>query len=242
MVAHWAYSQETVGVGYTVIRAEEGTPLPIASAIFQFRNEEGDLVSEAGIEAVEPIGWGRIFVDQGDTRTGVALANASLDPLTLDLVLRDADGLFVAQTTVPLGAQEQLPRFIDEFFRDLPPDYRLGSLTIRTQPPQRRVAAVTLRGSPNEHGESIFATLPVVDLDQQVGAEPPLGDSSLVFPHIGAGVVSALRTLSTQIILINPSETAAQQFFCNFRAGCGTGASSFWLFGSRKHWPVSRSL
>ena len=35
---------------------------------------------------------------------------------------------------------------------------------------------------------------------------------------------------------------AAQQFFCNFRAGCGTGASSFWLFGSRKHWPVSRSL
>ena len=208
LLAYWAYSQETVGVGYTVIRAEEGTPLPIASAIFQFRNEEGDLVSEAGIEAVEPIGWGRIFVDQGDTRTGVALANASLDPLTLDLVLRDADGLFVAQTTVPLGAQEQLPRFIDEFFRDLPPDYRLGSLTIRTQPPQRRVAAVTLRGSPNEHGESIFATLPVVDLDQQVGAEPPLGDSSLVFPHIGAGVVSALRTLSTQIILINPSETA----------------------------------
>ena len=32
------------------------------------------------------------------------------------------------------------------------------------------------------------------------------------------------------------------KFFCNFRAGCGTGASSFWLFGSRKHWPVSRSL
>ena len=38
------------------------------------------------------------------------------------------------------------------------------------------------------------------------------------------------------------STMAAQQFFCNFRAGCGTGASSFWLFGSRKHWPVSRSL
>ena len=40
----------------------------------------------------------------------------------------------------------------------------------------------------------------------------------------------------------SPQILAAQQFFCNFRAGCGTGASSFWLFGSRKHWPVSRSL
>ncbi len=207
LLVYWVYSQETVGVGYTVIRAEEGTPLPIASAVFQFRNEDGALVSEAGIEAVEPVGWGRIFVDQGDTRTGVALANASLDPLTLDLVLRDDDGLFVAQTNIPLGAQEQLPRFIDELFEDLPPGFRLGSLTIRTQPPEGRVAAVTLRGSPNDHGESIFATLPVVDLDLPANAEAPAGDSSLVFPHIGAGVVSATSTLSTQVILINPSES-----------------------------------
>ncbi len=75
---YWVYSQETVGVGYTVIEAEEGTPLPIASALFQFRNQDGVLVSEAGIEGVDPIGRGRIFVDQGDTRTGVALAIASV--------------------------------------------------------------------------------------------------------------------------------------------------------------------
>ena len=222
LLLYWVYSQETVGVGYTVIRAEEGTPLPIASAVFQFRNQNGVLVSEAGIEAVEPIGWGRIFVDQGDTRTGVALANASLDPLALDLVLRDDNGLFVAQTNVPLGAQEQLPRFIDEFFEDLPPGFRLGSLTIRTQPPQGRVAAITLRGSLNDRGESIFATLPVVDLDQPASTQTPVGNASLVFPHIGAGVVSALSTLSTQVILINPSETETLRGRIRLTSSLGT--------------------
>lgn len=233
LLVYWVYSQDTVGVGYTVVRAEEGTPLPIASAVFQFRNQDGVLVSEAGVEAVEPIGWGRIFVDQGDTRTGVALANASLDLLTLNLVLRDDSGLFVAQTNVPLGAQKQLPRFIDELFEDLPPGFRLGSLTIRTQPAQGRVAAVTLRGSPNDHGESIFATLPVVDLDQQASTEAPVGTPSLVFPHIGAGVVSALSTLSTQVILINPSEIETLRGRIRLTGSQGSPLSSMSSFSSQ---------
>ena len=35
---------------------------------------------------------------------------------------------------------------------------------------------------------------------------------------------------------------AAQQFFCNFRAGCGTGSSLFGCSGPERHWPVSRLL
>ena len=45
----------------------------------------------------------------------------------------------------------------------------------------------------------------MVDLDQAAAPEVIEGGGSLVFPHIGAGVVSPLSTLSTQIILINPS-------------------------------------
>ena len=38
------------------------------------------------------------------------------------------------------------------------------------------------------------------------------------------------------------SVEAAQQFFCNFRAGCGTGSSLFGCSGPERHWPVSRLL
>ena len=205
LLAYWVHSQQTVGVGYAVIQADEGTPIPIVSALFQFRNEAGVLISEAGIEAVDAIASGRIFVDQDGTRTGVALVNSSPDPATLDLVLRDGSGGFIAQTSLPLGAGEHLARFTDELFPGLPADFSVGSLTLKTQSGERRVAAVTLRGSPNSYGESIFATLPVVDLDQAAAPEVIEGGGSLVFPHIGAGVVSPLSTLSTQIILINPS-------------------------------------
>ena len=37
-------------------------------------------------------------------------------------------------------------------------------------------------------------------------------------------------------------KAAAQQFFCNFRAGCGTGSSLFGCSGPERHWPVSRLL
>ena len=101
LLAYWVHSQQTVGVGYAVIQADEGTPIPIVSALFQFRNEAGVLISEAGIEAVDAIASGRIFVDQDGTRTGVALVNSSPDPATLDLVLRDGSGGFIAQTSLP---------------------------------------------------------------------------------------------------------------------------------------------
>ena len=61
----------------------------------------------------------------------------------------------------------------------------------------------------------------------------------LKFDPTGAGTCGLTFSHSATV---TQTDQAAQQFFCNFRAGCGTGASSFWLFGSRKHWPVSRSL
>ena len=55
-----------VGVGYAVVTLTQGTVLPVASAIFQFRS--GDRVtSEAGVSATRLTAAARIFVDNAGT-------------------------------------------------------------------------------------------------------------------------------------------------------------------------------
>ena len=43
------YSQDEFQVGYVVITADEGSRVPVATALFSYTNSEGVLVSEAGI-------------------------------------------------------------------------------------------------------------------------------------------------------------------------------------------------
>ena len=67
---------ETVRVGYGRIRAEAGSSTPAGIAIFQFRDSEGVLISEAGVPAVESVHEGRIFAEvNGPINTGLAIAN-----------------------------------------------------------------------------------------------------------------------------------------------------------------------
>ncbi len=67
-------SQSDLQVGYATLVTEGEGDLPVASALFSFRNGEGILVAEAGVEAVAPIRRGRLFVD-GSIPTGLALAS-----------------------------------------------------------------------------------------------------------------------------------------------------------------------
>lgn len=145
--------------------------------------------------AVEPIPRGRIFVDQSaGTRTALALVNVSERRQETVLIVRDQSGLEVDRRTEEFEAGEHRALFIDELFpSSLPPDF-IGSLTFEVASGDAGLVAVTLRQNTNPWGEAIFATLPVVDLN---GAG---NESSLVFPHVGAGF-----GLSTQLILINPA-------------------------------------
>lgn len=205
------YSQSGPQVGYAVITPDEDSSTPIVAALFSFRNPEGILVAEAGAEAVEPIRRGRIFVD-ASIPTGLALANHSGEDVTATLTLRDALGLEEASTELTIPAFEQRARFVSEaeLFGPLPQGF-IGSLTFVTNGPG--LAALTIRQSTNVHGEPLFATLPVADLDRE-SAQPgsTVEDDrpgqqgrvpSLIFPHLGAGGI-----LSTQIILINPESEA----------------------------------
>jgi len=202
------HSQSDLLVGYAAIERQADSTLPVATALFAFRNAEGVLVAEAGVEAVEPIRRGRIFVE-ASVPTGLALANPTHDAVTATLTLRDAEGVEVNQRPLMIPAGEHRARFVSEpeLFGELDEGF-VGSVTFETD--SGGLAALTLRQSKNAHNESLLATLPVAVLGNgstqvQSTVEEPASETggivpALIFPHLGAGDI-----LSTQIILINPT-------------------------------------
>ena len=215
-------SQDEAQVGYALMSASDGSAVPAASALFSFFNSDDVLISEAGIEAVEPISRGRLFVELGaTTRTGLALANVSNQSVTADLILRDRDGVELDRKEWDLAAGRHSSVFVDEIFTEAP-DNLTGSLTFDVRD-AGGLAPVTIRESRNAFRESVFATLPVTPLESESSAvsSPTIsitGDlqgSSIVFPQVGTG-----DGLTTQIILIN--STAADV----------TGRIEFFLFDS----------
>ncbi len=198
--ALWLFSQDSIQVGYLVVQSDDGSPVPVGTALFSFRNSQDILVSEAGVGAVEPLGRGRIFVDQRGTLTGLAMANPDSEGVVVDLTLRDFNGVVTGQRSEPLGPNAHLPRNVHELFQNLPTGFT-GSLTFEVQD-GRQIGAVTVRQGFNQQDEPLLATLPVVDLSVQAPAS-----GSLVFPHIGAGTAAGI-TLATQVILINRTAEA----------------------------------
>src|SRR6185369_7573985 len=118
-----------------------GASVPAAAALFTYTNSQGVLVSQAGVEASEPIASGRIFVDQNGTRTGLALVNPSTSGATITMIVRDASGAEFARGTQTLPAGQHVARFVDELFPNLPQGFT-GSLTFTSD---ARLAAITLR-------------------------------------------------------------------------------------------------
>ena len=180
--------------GYAVVTVEEGGGIPSGTAIFQFRDALGNLVSEAGVGAVLPTTRARIFVDTVNTRTGVAIASVGNGPTEVTLRLLDRNGLEFAQTTRDLDANGHLAIFVDELFEDLPPGFT-GILEIQAEV---ALVPITLKLTINARGDLILTTLPVADLTRPMQAE------SLVFPQIGFG-----QGFSTRLILISSSEQNA---------------------------------
>ena len=197
-------------VGYAVLTGNDGSRVPVASALFSFRSG-GVLVSEAGVGAVEPVRRGRIFVEGTDT--GLALANPFGEPSTVTFTLRDSAGDMVCQETRTIEAEGHLAKNIgreNELFApqscaSAPP---IGSVTFETDPEDPPIAPITIRAAQNAGGDPLIATLPVVPLEAEGGtASTAQGARSdfLLFPQIGAGKIPETSSaLTTQIILINP--------------------------------------
>ena len=185
----WSHAQTTLQVGYSVVRLDSGTGIPVGTAVFSFKNGEGVLVTEAGVGAVEPVIRGRVFVDEVDTRTGVALVNPETASQVVNLTLRDANGITVGEESLVMNPGQHLAQFADELFGTAPGFE--GSLTFESA---AGLGAIALRQSANGFGEALFTTLPVADLDAEAGS------GAAVFPHLATG-----GGFRTQAILINPS-------------------------------------
>ena len=182
---------ETVRVGYGEIRATAGSTTPSGIAIFQFRDSEGVLISEAGVPAVKPVQEGRIFAEvNGPVNTGLAIANPNDGPATIRFYFTDTSGARFADGSFELGAHQQIARFLDQApFTGS--GSVLGTLTFTASVP---VAVVALRGLTNEAGEFLMTTLPVAPLSSTSA-------DTVYFPHFadGGGWV-------TQVILVNPTD------------------------------------
>jgi len=185
----WLVSaQSSLQVGYAVFTADAGSRLPVGSALFTVTNRDGILVSQAGVGAVEPFRRGRLFVDEAGPQTGVALVNNSSNAAAVTLVLRNSAGVEIVRNTQTLPAGSHLSRFVNQLFPDQAAGLR-GSLTFESDLP---LAPVTLRQSRNAYGESLYSTLPVVDLSA------PSSTDSVVFPHIACG-----GGYTTELLLMN---------------------------------------
>ena len=183
-------AQGQLRVGYAVLSPSTGNGIPTGSALFSYTNTNGILVSEAGVAASPAIRSGRIFVDEFETRTTIALANSSGQVADVVMILRDSSGAEIGRSPLMLGSGQHTARYISQIFPNRPANL-IGSLTFESDQP---LAAITLRESRNSQDEPLYTTLPVADLNSPAGNQP------IVFPHIAAG-----EGYTTQLLLINTS-------------------------------------
>ena len=202
---------ETLRVGYGRIRAEAGSTTPAGVAIFQFRNSQGVLISEAGVPAAEPVREGRIFVEvNGPVNTGLAIANPNDMPAIIRFYFTDTTGTRFPSGSFELPGYEQTAAFLNQppFNSGSPV---LGTFTFESSAP---IAVTALRGLSNEAGEFLMTTLPVAPLS-------PPASGTVYFPHFADG-----NGWATQVIFVNPTESTITGTVGFLGPGSGTVPAS----------------
>ena len=198
-------------VGYGRIRADAGSSTPSGIAIFQFRDSEGVLISEAGVPAAGPVREGRIFAEvNGPINTGMAIANPNDVSAFIQFYFTDTSGTRFAEGSFELGANQQTAKFLDQEPFNSGPSV-LGTLTFTSSLP---VAVVALRGFTNEAGEFLMTTLPVAPLSST-------SSDTVYFPHFSDG-----GGWATQVILVNPTDRAITGTVAFLGQGSDTAATA----------------
>ena len=198
-------------VGYGRIRADAGRSTPSGIAIFQFRNSEGVLISEAGVPAAEPVREGRIFVEvNGPVNTGLAIANPNDMPAIIRFYFTDTTGTRFPSGSFELPGYEQTATFLNQppFNSGSPV---LGTFTFESSAP---IAVTSLRGLSNEAGEFLMTTLAVAPLS-------PPASGTVYFPHFADG-----NGWATQVIFVNPTESTITGTVGFLGPGSGTVPAS----------------
>jgi len=135
-----AGSSSPAAVGYARIRAEG----PVgATSEFTVRDEEGKILTEAGIAAVTPVlrGLGGVVSDSSAAvQTAIALVNTSdTETSTVRITVSGSD--FTETAPVVLEPGSHAATFLDELFSTLPAKFS-GTVSVSSGVP---IAAITLR-------------------------------------------------------------------------------------------------
>ncbi len=174
----------TAGTASTVqtgsVRVSTTTTAPSAVAIFTYKPVD-TTVTEAGVPALRNGTAFQLYVEKsGAVETGLAVANPSASPITVNLALTRADGSSTGlsgQLNIPANGQTSL------FLREIPGFASLaapfqGVLRITSAAP---VAVTSLRGRTNQRSEFLVTTTTPVDESAAVTS------SELLIPHFAEG-------------------------------------------------------
>ena len=201
---------DAVTVGYGRIRPDAGMTTPSGLAIFGF-TQDGVLISEAGIPAVATVQEGRIFAEvNGPVNTGLAIANPNDMAATITFFFTDTNGVDFGNGSFDLGANQQTANFLDQAPFNGGTSV-LGTFTFASSVP---ITVVALRGFTNERSEFMMTTLPVAPLSSA-------STDTIYFPHFADG-----SGWTTQVVLVNPTETTMTGTVHFFGQGSGTTAVS----------------
>jgi hypothetical protein len=178
-----------VSVGYARLFA---SLLIDGTALFQAW-ENNLILSEAAVGLSKPTRRFTVYIDNTNSaRSGYAVANTGDSAVTLNLTLRDRNGVIKDQAPLALPAGQHISEFAYQRFPSTAPDGFEGSLEFISD---QNVAAVALRyDNVNLEGiPQVFSTIPVF-VDETA--------TNLYFPQVADG-----NSYRTNLILMNPQET-----------------------------------
>jgi len=203
----------SVQTGSVQVVPNAGNGVPASIAIFSFKPGRVT-VSEAAVGSASGTAI-RMYVEAsglpnaiGAIQSGLAAANSSSNPVTVEFDLTGLDGSALANASLTIPANGQVSKFLNEIFPSvsLPP-----RAVLRITTPGVQVSVVGLRARYNERADFLFTTTP------PVVEGSPTTSSQLLFPHLVNG-----GGYTTQFILFSGSSGQAGTGNLSFFAQDGT--------------------
>lgn len=170
--------------GSILIIPDSGSATPSSVGIFSLHTA-GVTVSEAAVLPTTGTGL-RMYVEAsgipgtvGNIQSGLALTNLSSVSSSVIFELTDLSGKLLASTTLQVGANMLLSRFVNEIFPAVPLPIKGVLHILNTSNP---VSVAALRGRYNERLDFLMSTTPPTDENV---SPPPAGQ--LIFAQIANG-------------------------------------------------------
>jgi hypothetical protein len=204
-----------VQVGSVHITPDLGSITPAGYNLFSYR-QDGVMVSQSSVSAQIPGSAFRVYVESIDAdesglpvRSGVAIANSSPDPITVQLEVLPLSSSDVNPIqTIDLPGYGHVSKFLEELVPDVVlPDRAILRITSTSG----AVVALGLRLRINERGELLTSTIPTTD------EAPTQLNGTLIFPQ-----VVAQDGYSTQFVVLSTTDSETQTGIIDFFDNLGT--------------------